>query len=303
MKKILLIVFLFTFIYGSSIAGIKPFLPTDDIDEQFQAGKGHTSDGSEANFVLEDKIEKDTGIGAGELQLKEKKALRTEDSALYNIGVLIALIVLFFISLVTNYTLLRWRSRYKDQLISFPESLQDQFENLRENLKKQINLNQEVAKSVTKKYDEIFESFSALQTSLNQKDKEIERLKKGYDLQILKKYVIKLMRVADTCNAIIQDPKVSNETKNETTFILESLHDLLEDLGIEKYTIKAGVSTTSEEFGLPPANEWVKVNTDKKAQVFKVKKTITEGYFINAETKEVLKYPKIEVYVKGENNE
>ena len=252
-----------------------------------------------------------------EAQLEEKKSLKTEDSTIY-VATMIAIILLFFISLVINYTLLRWRSKYKNQLISFPESLQEQFENLSkeftttkstirgdfgdytENLKKQMHSNQEVSKNVTKKYDEIFESFSMLQKSLSQKDEEIERLKKGYDLQILKKYVIKLMRVSDTCDAIIQDPKTSSETKSETTFILESLYDLLEDLGIEKYTIKAGVSTKSEVFGLPPANEWVKVITDKKDQEFKVKKTIKEGYCNNAESKVVLKYPKIEVYVKGE---
>jgi len=261
-------------------------------------------------------VDEPLNVNAG-TQLGEKKSLKTEDSTIY-VATMIAIILLFFISLVINYTLLRWRSKYKNQLISFPESLQEQFENLSkeftttkstirgdfgdytENLKKQMHSNQEVSKNVTKKYDEIFESFSMLQKSLSQKDEEIERLKKGYDLQILKKYAIKLMRVSDTCDAIIQDPKTSSETKSETTFILESLYDLLEDLGIEKYTIKAGVSTKSEIFGLPPANEWVKVITDKKDQEFKVKKTIKEGYCNNAESKVVLKYPKIEVYVKGE---
>ena len=259
-----------------------------------------------------------SNVNAG-AQLEEEKSLKTEVSSLY-VGTMIAIILLFFISLVTNYTLLRWRSKYKNQLISFPESLQDQFENLSkeftktkstiradfgsytENLKKQTHINQEVSKNVTKKYDEILESFSMLQKNLNQKDEEIERLKKGYDLQILKKYVIKLMRVSDTCDAIIQDPKTSNETKSETTFIFESLHDLLEELGIEKYTIKAGVSTKAEIFGLPPASEWIKVIATKEDQIFKVKKTIKDGYFINAETKEVLKFPQIEVYVEGENN-
>ena len=262
-------------------------------------------------------VDSEPSMDKTRVQLEEKKSLKTEDSTIY-VATMIAIILLFFISLVINYTLLRWRSKYKNQLISFPESLQEQFENLSkeftttkstirgdfgdytENLKKQMHLNQEVSKDVTKKYDEIFESFSMLQKSLSQKDEEIERLKKGYDLQIIKKYVIKLMRVSDTCDAIIQDPKTSSETKSETTFILESLYDLLEDLGIEKYTIKAGVSTKSEVFGLPPANEWVKVITDKKDQEFKVKKTIKEGYCNNAESKVVLKYPKIEVYVKGE---
>ena len=313
-------IILFVLFTSFAIAGdpTKYFHPTQDVEENSQAGKGFESDGSEVNLGLNDEKRKNNQIDKPKVQ-SEQIAKTNGDLFLTTSTVLIGmLIVLFFISLVTNYTLLKWRSRSKNQLISFPENLQDQFESLSkefndikssvhsnfgnytENLKKQINLHHEVAKNVTKKYDEIFESFSVLQKSLNQKDDEIERLKKGYDLQILKKYVIKLLRVADTCDAIENDPKVSDETKKETTFISESLNDLLEDLGIEKYSIKIGVSTKSEVFGLPPANEWVKVKADKEEQLSKVKKTIKEGYFINAEIKEVIKYPKIEVYTKGE---
>lgn len=230
------------------------------------------------------------------------------------------IIGLFSISLLLNYLLLRWRSKYKNQLVTFPENLIDQFEGLgkdfsiiksgvrseferyTELLQKQSLINQETVKEVTSKYEAILESFSLLQTSLNTKDKEIERLKKGYDLQILKKFINKYLRIIDTCDAINRDTNISDETRNEVTFILDSLNDLLEDIGIKKYSIDEGVSTKSDEFGLPPASEWIKIETDDDDKCFKVKKTIKSGYFIDAENKEVMKYPKIEVYLKGEKD-
>jgi len=39
------------------------------------------------------------------------------------------------------------------------------------------------------------------------------------------------------------------------------------------------------------------VVTDENEKQFKVKKTLKEGYFMNADTPEVIKYAKIEVYV------
>lgn len=228
---------------------------------------------------------------------------------------------LLSISLLMNYLLLRWRSRYKNQLITFPESLLDQFNNLgrdfsniksgvqseferyTEILKKQVNLNNDTSLEISQKYEEILDSFSLLQESLDSKDQEIERLKKGYDLQILKGYILKIIKVIDICDSVNQDQNTSQETKNEVTFISDSLNDLLDDMGVKKYYINSGISTKSDEFGLPPANEWTKVKTNEENENFLVKNTIKHGYFIDAEKKQVLKHPKIEVFIKGENNE
>ena len=228
---------------------------------------------------------------------------------------------LLSISLLMNYLLLRWRSRYKNQLITFPESLLDQFNNLgrdfsniksgvqseferyTEILKKQVNLNNDTSLEISQKYEEILDSFSLLQKSLDSKDQEIERLKKGYDLQILKGYILKIIKVIDICDSVNQDQNTSQETKNEVTFISDSLNDLLDDMGVKKYYIDSGISTKSDEFGLPPANEWIKVKTNEENENFLVKNTIKHGYFIDAEKKQVLKHPKIEVFIKGENNE
>ena len=69
-------------------------------------------------------------------------------------------------------------------------------------------------------------------------------------------------------------------------------------MGVKKYYINSGISTKSDEFGLPPANEWTKVKTNEENENFLVKNTIKHGYFIDAEKKQVLKHPKIEVFIK-----
>ena len=295
--------------------------PETESKEDKQEEKVETEDSPSEEYKNDEKLELNI---LNDPLVAEKKVIKTSETKTPNSPyklITFLIIGLFSISLFINYLLLKWRSKYKNQLVTFPENLIDQFESLgkdfsiiksgvrsefekyTEQMQRQVMLNQNTSKDITLKYEEILESFSLLQKSLDNKDREIERLKKGYDLQILKKYISKLIRVMDTCDAINQDPNITEETKNEVTFILDSLNDLLEDIGIKKYSIDEGVSTKSEEFGLPPANEWVKFETDNEDELFKVKRTLKDGYFIDAENKEVMKYAKIEVFVKGEKNE
>ena len=98
------------------------------------------------------------------------------------------------------------------------------------------------------------------------------------------------------------DQSLSEETKNEVDFIYGSLGDILEDAGIKKYSIEKGISTKSSEFGIPPSSSWIKIFTKDQEKFFTVQNTIKEGYFIDSEIKEVLKYPQIEVFIEGEEN-
>ena len=252
---------------------------------------------------------------------KQKENITPQKTPRYVKIMIFMILSLFLISLITNYLLLRWRSKYKDQLITFPENLLDQFHNLgkdfsniksgvqsefnsyTEILKKQAALNNNTSERVSEKYEQIMDSFTSLQKSLDKKDLEIDRLKKGYDLNVIVKYTKKLIKVVGVCESIIDDQKVSKETKDEISFILDYLDELLEDIGVSKYSIDSDISTKSDEFGLPPANEWVVIETSDDSKQFKVKDTLKVGYFIDAEKKQVIKYPKLEVYIKGESNE
>lgn len=242
------------------------------------------------------------------------------DLSFYLLITLVIIALLLFISVFMNYLLLKWRSRYKNQLITFPENLLDQFSSLdskftnisrgiksefddyTSKLKQTVTFNQDVNRNISQKFDQLIESFSVIQTELNVKDKEIDRLKRGYDLQLLKKFLLKVIKIEGICEVMMADQSLSEETKNEVDFIYGSLGDILEDAGIKKYSIEKGISTKSSEFGIPPSSSWIKIFTKDQEKFFTVQNTIKEGYFIDSEIKEVLKYPQIEVFIEGEEN-
>ena len=234
----------------------------------------------------------------------------------------IFLAALLLISLSVNYIVLIRRIKYKEPLVPIPSFLLNRFSRLdkrfvdmsvairntlsshSETLNAQAIHSQQASENVSKKYEEILEAFSSLQQGLNSKDKEIERLKKGYDHQLIKSYVKKLIRLTDMADSFEQDTSISEETKREVAFVLAAVGDLIEDLGVERYSIDSGVSTKSDVFGLPPANEWQKVpvNGGDAEPAFTVKQTIKSGFYINSEVKEILRFAKIEVYVEGESD-
>ncbi|MBH37294.1 MAG: hypothetical protein CMD89_05240, partial [Gammaproteobacteria bacterium] len=251
--------------------------------------------------------------------ISEKEA--EDENSSINIALIVILLVLLSISSITTYVLLKWRSKYKNQLVTFPENLVNQFDDLSkefqniksgirgsfdiftDNLKRQTSISEKVTLDITKKYGDILESFNSLQINLDKKDIEIERLKEGYDFQILKKPISKLIPVIDTCEAIINDSSVTDETKKEVGFIKEQLEDIFDVCNIEKYEIAPNLSTKSEIPGLPPSSQWIQIPTDDESKYLTVKKTINYGYLIKSERDSVLKYAKIEVYVEGDKNE
>ena len=171
-----------------------------------------------------------------------------------------------------------------------------------ENINKGGSIDQELYSFISKKYDEVFESFTSLQEALNDRDKEIKRLKTGYDFQIRKNCILGLIRTLKTCEDIISVAKISEETKKEISFIADSIEDLLDEMNVKKYSIEEGVSAKSEDvFGLPPGTEWIEETTENEEQHLKVKRTVKPGFHLDSEGKEVLKYPQIEVFVYLEN--
>ena len=97
--------------------------------------------------------------------------------------------------------------------------------------------------------------------------------------------------------------ETSKETKDEIDFVSGSILDLVDEIGIKRYSIKEGTSVKSDQFGIPSSKEWVKAKTDSQEKLFTVKKTIEEGFYIEGEGREIIRFAKIEVYVKEKNNE
>ena len=187
-------------------------------------------------------------------------------------------------------------------IFNISKNNKDKPESYTENLNKGDSIDQDLYSLISKKYEDIIDSFTFLQQALNNKDSEIERLKKGYDSQILRNGILGLIRVFKICDDIINAPNISEENANDVRLIVDLIEDLLDEMSVRKYSIKEGSSTKSSEvFGIPPGAEWIKAATENKEQHFKVKRTLKSGFYFDSESKEVLKYPQIEVFVPGES--
>ena len=240
----------------------------------------------------------------------------------------ILLFILLFIvagalfgAVYTIYKLLQWRSKYKEQLVSFPEPLYDDFHSLRDNMaivetKVQTDfkiyadavdqnntLLDELSNKVTNQFSDILQSFKPLLKQLDLKDQEIDRLKRSYDMYVLKKCVNKLILILDGCLIVSADAQMTDETKKEIQFVAGSIYDLLIELGVKEYSFDKGISTKNkQQFGMPPWNEWVTTLTTSSEDAFSIVQTLEKGYYIDGEIKEVLKFPKIEVLITEEIN-
>jgi len=193
---------------------------------------------------------------------------------------------LVLISILTNYIFSKSNKKDKRKSTDLPT------------LKASNNEEKTISK-ILESHESMLEAFATLKDSLDEKDEDIKRLKGGYDLQILKNFVTKFIKVNEICDSVASDPKVSEETKEEIDFISEAILNAIDEIGIKRYSIKEGTSTKSNAFGIPPAAEWIKIKTNDKTKKLTVKKTIKEGFFIDQEKKEILRHAKIEVYIEG----
>ena len=258
----------------------------------------------ESKNILEDtpsidKVEKKVSVEVNEPFLSANKII------------ILSLIVLsLFFGFIILF-LLRWRLKHNKTLTTFPENLFDTLESLdknsttsSENFKKQVDHFNKVLKYIritqednNKNFNEIIESYSKLSESINEKEEEIKKLRKGYESKetiYLVRRMIKLHE--DLYNSSI-DEKKSNETKEEVKLLLNNLENKLDESGVKSYTIEPGTSVTdTNQFGIPDSSDWVLESTDKKEKNNVVSSTIEKGFYFDGEEKTILKNVKIKVY-------
>ena len=221
----------------------------------------------------------------------------------------VIIIILLFLS-ISNLTLLKWRQKYKDRLISFPESLIGQFENSNKKSDKAFNALKDFISGLSifekgneKRFQDILNSFSLLQSDLEEKNLEIKKLKMGYDAQIAKKFSKRFIKILSTCEDIIRETS-SREVAKEIGYLKEDILDALDLADVKAYKIKEDVSTKDKEvFGMPDAASWIKIPISDPEKFFKVKSCLMNGYYLDVGIKEVIQYPKIEVFIEDKNNE
>jgi len=177
------------------------------------------------------------------------------------------LLALSFAALVSsiwvNVFLLKWRrsvsttdvSIVPSELLSITES---QTKALGKNSKRQAEVFNSLAGELSKIFSnlnegiggaressaQVLEAFTGLQDALSEKDKEIQRLRAGYDAEIYRRFLNRFLRLERTLNEEIED---ASDESTELLELLKELRILLNDAfldcGLEKFSpdIGAGI--------------------------------------------------------------
>jgi hypothetical protein len=149
-----------------------------------------------------------------------------------------------------SFYLYRWRKI----LLGSPELLlPEQLGAHLQSLSKQISVNsQEVsatristhenAKGLSERMSNLIETFLTLQTSLDEKDKEIRKLKNGFEQELFRKFLIRFIRVDQAIGDIIDNDV---EEDSELGQIKTLLEDALAECGVERFEPKIGENYSS----------------------------------------------------------
>lgn len=145
-----------------------------------------------------------------------------------------------------------------------------------------------VYQSTEEKGDALIENFLRMQGMLDNRDKEIERLKKGYDTQIFKRFLVKFIHVyRDLCEMEkeFSDP----ENQNNYQYLKRLMWDALEECGVEEYTPEIG--TDYRGAGSRIADHPKTTETKNADQAFKIAEIESDGYIVEGEEETVVIVP------------
>lgn len=149
-----------------------------------------------------------------------------------------------------SFYLYRWRKillgspelLLPEQLGAHIQSLNKQIAaNSQEVTTTRIN-NNDNAIGLSEKMSNLIETFLTLQTSLDEKDKEIRKLKSGFEQELFRKFLVRFIRVDQAIADIINNDL---DVNNELGQIKTLLEDALAECGVERFDPKIGEKYSS----------------------------------------------------------
>lgn len=224
-----------------------------------------------------------------------------EEWTIYIISGLLSLALI--ISFILIRFLLVWRQKIggKDNQISIvPHQLIQELSRQEKMLENFLNQTQDYQKYSESSDREIIEILSSFRTSIEEKEQELTRWKKGYDLEIYKKFLIRFI----DANEALEDAMENLESSQNNELILE----LNEAKELLEYALKAtGVETFSprigddirDAFGID--EQYRTIPTKDENLVMTIAEVRKCGYFVRtAESKVCIIPSKVTVYVFNE---
>ncbi len=211
---------------------------------------------------------------------------------------IILLSITCLISIAITFYLYRWRrilisqpntlvpEEWGHYLKSVGDGLGVLNSSTEKNLQGLINSNTDLSSRISN----MTSTYMDLQTVLDEKDKEIKRLKDGYDADIFRKYIARFARVEQTLSDMIsEDPENSNLVSLERLF-----EDAFAECGVEKYQPEIGSDyRTAKCVSDKPK---VEITSDPTLE-FKISEIIEAGYELISGMKSITIIPsKVKIY-------
>lgn len=141
--------------------------------------------------------------------------------------------------------------------------------------------------------DKLLESFLTLQEMISTRDLEIERLKKGYDSTVYRKFLRRFIRLERSLGIMEADAESALEKKNYR-YLSRLLEDALEECGVEAYTPTIG--SDYRNAGKEVADDPEELETDIEEDDFLIKQCVEAGFLLRGEVDyEVIKQAKVKI--------
>ena len=145
-----------------------------------------------------------------------------------------------------------------------------------------------------KSYQDLINNFSTLRDSLNAREKEIERLRSGYDNKIFKSFLRRFLRVDRAIKTSMPEDS-DKENQKKYRYISRLMEDALDECGVEAIDPELGAdfrNLGSEVSDDPKSRETSDPNMD-----FKISEIVSTGYkIVGQEVNEVIIPATVEIF-------
>ncbi len=218
-----------------------------------------------------------------------------EDSGMLIVLLLVCLVAL--ISVAVNFYFYRWRRILSSQPhLLMPEEYVGSMQALRERVSHLSQQIPPIQHEIQQTHTELLEAFLTLQKSLEEKDQEIQRLKRGYDLKIFRKFLRKFVTLNADLRSFLSDDTLTNQQSlEELRNTHEMLWDALEECGVESFSPKLGESyLKAEGVSDPPKKE---IDAESPEGHNQISKVLQEGYRVSVADGKYIYIKKAEVEV------
>jgi len=208
-----------------------------------------------------------------------------------SIVLLISISINFYLYRIKRYIMNNKQILVPEEWGKYLDSVGDNVGKLENSLNKNIDYIIPQISEILKKIVEMTETYMTLHNSLDEKDSEIRRLKKGYDTEIFHKFIYRFIRV----DQLIEDYLSTGEyNQNSLEQIKRLLNDAFDECDVESFSPKIG-DDYRRTFGV--ADNPNRIKTEKLEEEFLIAEVLENGYRLRRGSDyEVILPSKVSIY-------